>query len=421
MSDYDVLIVGGGHGGAQTAIALRRLGFAGRVAIVSEESDPPYERPPLSKEYLAGERPFERLLIRPPGFWAERDIALLAGRRVEAIEPERHRVRLADGARLSYGALVWAGGGRPMRLPGVPENLPGVHTIRGRRDVDRLRAGLEKANRIAIVGGGYIGLEAAAVLAAAGRQVALIEAADRLLARVAAEATSHFFEAEHRRRGVAVRTGAPVEGIETRGGRAAGLRLRGGVKVPADLVIVAIGIAAAIEPLRAAGAAGTNGVDVDEYCRTALPDVYAVGDCAAHENRFAGGARIRLESVQNAHDQAITAAKAIAGAPEPYAALPWFWSNQYDLRLQTVGLAHGHDAVLVRGDPASRSFSTVYLRGGRVVALDCVNAVPDYVQGRGLILAGASPDPARLADPSIPLRTLAEPAAQRRRPGSPTG
>jgi 3-phenylpropionate/trans-cinnamate dioxygenase ferredoxin reductase subunit len=259
---------------------------------------------------------------------------------------------------------------------------------------------------VAIVGGGYIGLEAAAVLTGLGKSVVLLEAADRVLSRVAGAPVARFYEAEHRARGVEIRTGVSVERIEGER-RASGVRLGGGEVVPADLVIVAIGIDAAAGPLLAAGAAGANGVDVDAFCRTSLPDIYAIGDCAAHENAFAGGARVRLESVQNAHDQAATAAKAILGEPEPYAAVPWFWSNQYDLKLQTVGLAHGHDETIVRGDPAARSFSVIYLRRGRVAALDCINAVKDYVQGRRLVAEGVAADPALLADAAVPLKEIA--------------
>lgn len=381
---YDVLIVGAGHGGAQAAIALRQGGFAGSVAVAGAEADPPYERPPLSKDYLAGEKDYARLLIRPLAFWAERGVTLLPGRTVVAVDPVAHRVTCADGAMLGYGRLIWAAGGVPRRLPG------GGHAIRSRTDVDALRAELPTAKRVAIVGGGYIGLEAAAVLTKLGKDVVLLEALDRLLARVAGEPLSRFYEAEHRAHGVEIRLNAAGE------------------TVSADLTIVAIGIDPAVGPLRAAGAAGGNGVDVDvdQYCRTSLDDIYAVGDCAAHVNRFGGGARIRLESVQNAHDQAMTAAKSILGRPEPYDAIPWFWSNQYDLRLQTVGLLHGHDDLLVRGDPAARSFSVVYLREGRVIALDCVNAVKDYVQGRKLILDGRALDKASLADASIALKEL---------------
>jgi 3-phenylpropionate/trans-cinnamate dioxygenase ferredoxin reductase subunit len=379
---YEVLIVGAGHGGAQAAIALRQLGFEGTVAIAGAEPDPPYERPPLSKDYLAGEKEYQRLLIRPPAFWAERGVALLPGRTVTAVDAGAHRIACADGSELAYGKLVWAAGGVPRRLPG------GGHVIRSRADVDRLIAELPRARRVSIVGGGYIGLEAAAVLSKLGKEVVLLEALDRVLARVAGEPLSRFFETEHRARGVEIRLNAGSEAVA------------------ADLTIVAIGIDPAAGPLLAAGAAGGNGVDVDEHCRTSLADVYAVGDCAAHVNRFAGGARIRLESVQNAHDQATVAARHISGRPQPYDAIPWFWSNQYDLRLQTVGLLHGHDDLVVRGDPARRSFSIVYLREGRVVALDCVNAVKDYAQGRKLILDGRVLDKARLADASLPLKEL---------------
>jgi 3-phenylpropionate/trans-cinnamate dioxygenase ferredoxin reductase subunit len=400
MTRYDVLIIGGGHGGAQAAIALRQLGFAGSIAIAGAEPDPPYERPPLSKDYLAGEKQFERMLIRPLAFWAERGVDLHLGRGVAAVDPDARHVIFGDGDRLGYGALVWAAGGAPRRL--ACDGAGRAHTIRSRADVDRLLAALPAVERVAVIGGGYIGLEAAAVLRKLGREVVLLEALDRVLARVAGPPISRFYEAEHRARGVDLRTGVAVEAIGEQG-----VRLAGGDSVPAGLVIAGIGIDAAAGPLAAAGAEVGTGVHVDEYCRTSLPHIYAVGDCAAHENRFAGGARVRLESVQNATDQATTAAKAIAGAAEPYAALPWFWSNQYDLKLQTVGLNHGHDDFVVRGDLAARSFSVVYLREGRVVALDCVNAVKDYVQGRLLILAGLSPGKALLADPLIPLKALA--------------
>lgn len=401
MESFDVLIVGGGHGGAQAAIALRQLGFAGSVAIVSREPDPPYERPPLSKDYLAGDKPFERMLIRPTAFWEERGVGLRLGREVVAVRPEPGQVDCAGGEAFGYGSLVWAAGGYPYRLRCPGGEAGNVHVIRSRADCDGLRLALPGARRVAIVGGGYIGLEAAAVLRTLGHEVVLFEAAERVLSRVAGAALSSFYEEEHRNRGVELRTGVTVEAVES-----GAVILAGREAVEADLVIVAIGIGAAAEPLLAAGAQGGDGVLVDEYCRTSLSGIYAVGDCALHANRFAGGARVRLESVQNAHDQATTAAKAIAGSPEPYEAVPWFWSNQYDLRLQTVGLFGGHDDIVIRGDCAERSFSLVYLREGRVIALDCVNSVRDYAQGRRLVLEGLAPDRAALADPATPLKAL---------------
>jgi 3-phenylpropionate/trans-cinnamate dioxygenase ferredoxin reductase subunit len=267
-------------------------------------------------------------------------------------------------------------------------------------------AELPATTRVAVIGGGYIGLEAAAVLVKLGKQVVVLEAEGRVLARVAGEPLARFFEAEHRARGVDIRLGVTVDCIESSDGRASGVRLADGSVLPAEMVIVGIGIAPAVEPLVSAGAEASNGVHVDPFCRTSLPDIFAVGDCAAHLNRFAGGARIRLESVQNATDQATTAARAVAGQPQAYDAVPWFWSNQYDLRLQTVGLSAGHDQAVLRGDPAARSFSLVYLREGRVIALDCVNATRDYAQGRKLVEAGATIAPARLADASRPLKEM---------------
>jgi 3-phenylpropionate/trans-cinnamate dioxygenase ferredoxin reductase component len=406
LSLFDVLIVGSGHGGAQAAIMLRQLGFGGLVAIVGEEPELPYERPPLSKDYLAGDKPFERLLIRPERFWAERDVTMLPGRRVVRVDPERHEIETDTGERIGYGKLVWAGGGRARALPCPGAECADVHGIRTRADVDRIMAKLDAVQRVAVIGGGYIGLEAAAVLIKVGKQVTLFEALPRVLARVAGEALSCFYQDEHRRQDVDVRLSAQVEAFELADRRLAGVRLADGELVTADLAIVGIGIVPEVEPLIAAGAVGGNGVNVDGQCRTSLPNVFAIGDCAAHENRFAGGARIRLESVQNANDQAAVAARTIMGEVAGYDAVPWFWSNQYDLRLQTVGLSMGHDDVVMRGDPETRSFSLVYLREGRVIALDCVNATKDYVQGRKLVETGAVVARELLANASKPLKEL---------------
>ena len=407
MDLYDVVIVGGGHGGASTAIALRQQGFAGGLAIIGEEAEIPYERPPLSKEYLLGDKSWERMLIRPAAFWGDRGVAMLTGRRVVSVDPAARRVTCADGAPIGYGSLVWAAGGRPRRIACDGHDLTGVHAIRTRADVDRLLGELPAATRVVVIGGGYIGLEAAAALTKLGKQVTLLEAMDRVLARVAGEPLSRFYEAEHRAAGVDLRTGVMVERIEG-DDRVGGVRLAGGERIACGVVIVGIGIVPEVAPLLAAGASGSNGVDVDEACRTTLPDVYAIGDCAAHPNAYADGAIIRLESVQNAADQASVAARAIRGEPAHYDSVPWFWSNQYDLKLQTVGLSAGHDAAVVRGDPARRSFSLVYLKAGRVIALDCVNMAKDYVQGRKVVVERAVVAPERLADASVPLKEMVE-------------
>jgi 3-phenylpropionate/trans-cinnamate dioxygenase ferredoxin reductase subunit len=400
-----VIIVGGGHGGAQAAIALRQNGFEGGITMIGREPEPPYERPPLSKEYMAGEKEFERIQIRPRAVWAEKNVELVLGKCVTSIDPANRLVTLDDGTTLGYGALIWAAGGDPRRLSCAGADLGGVYAVRNRADADAIMADLPGVDQVAVIGGGYIGLEAAAVLTKLGKKVVLLEALPRVLARVAGPELSAFYEAEHRAHGVDLRTGIGVEAIEGTG-RVSGVRLVDGSLVPAQMVIVGIGIIPAVEPLLAAGAKGGNGVEVDACCRTSLPDVYAIGDCAAHVSNFADGAVIRLESVQNANDQATVTAKAICGEALPYGATPWFWSNQYDLKLQTVGLSTGHDATILRGDPASRSFSVIYLKAGRVIALDCVNMVKDYVQGRKLVEARAVIDPAALADTNILLKEL---------------
>ncbi|WP_077146247.1 NAD(P)/FAD-dependent oxidoreductase [Sphingopyxis sp. KK2] len=402
---FDVVIVGAGHGGAQVAVALRTQKFEGSIAIIGDEPELPYERPPLSKEYFAGEKEFERIQIRPAKYWDEREVTMLLNKRVVSVDPAAHNVTTDSGETIGYSKLVWATGGSPRMLPIPGGNLPGVQGVRTRADADAMKAASESAKQIVVIGGGYIGLEAAAVLRKAGKPVILLEALDRVLARVAGEELSRFYEKEHRDHGVDLRLGVQVAAIEGED-RATGVRLGTGEVIPADLIIVGIGIVPAVEPLVAAGAHGGNGVLVDHHCKTNLADIYAIGDCAAHENDFAEGAVIRLESVQNANDQANVVAKGICGDEARYHAIPWFWSNQYDLKLQTAGLSTGHDQTVLRGDVASRSFSVVYLRGGKVIALDCVNATKDYVQGRMLVTAGLEATAEQLADVETPLKSL---------------
>ena len=407
MEHYDVVIVGSGHGGAQAAIALRQAGHEDSILMVSRDRNPPYERPPLSKEYLAGDKPFEKILIRPEAFWAERNVTLRLGANVNEVDWMRRVLSLSDESSISYRKLIWAGGGDPRRLGCPGAELAGIHTIRSRRDTDSLKDELAAgARRAVVVGGGYIGLEAAAVLRKLDLEVTVVEMQDRVLARVAGPEISDFYVAEHRKQGVDIRLEAGVERIEGDGEKVTGVTLSSGETLACEVVIVGIGIVPSVGPLIAAGAAGTNGVDVDSFCRTSLDDIYAIGDCAAHANPYADNAVIRLESVQNANDMASVAAKAIMGDKQDYDAVPWFWSNQYDLRLQTVGISDGYDQSVLRGDPEARKFSLIYLKEGRVIALDCVNNTRDYAQGRKLVMNGAEIDPELLADTEVPLKEM---------------
>lgn len=404
---YDVVVVGAGHGGAQAAAQLRAFGVTGPIALVGAENDPPYERPPLSKDYLLGEKTFDRMAIRAQSFWDQKDITLRLGTRVVAVDPSARRVTTHNGDAIAYDQLVWAGGGAPRRLTCPGGDLGGVHMIRTRRDVDGLKADLHAAKRAVVIGGGYIGLEAAAVLRKMNKDVTLIEAQNRVLARAAGPELGHFLEEEHRRRGVRIVLGGLVARLAGEGGRVTGVILSDGETIHADVVIVGIGIIPEVGPLIDAGAeAALGGVLIDGSCRTTLPGVYAIGDCAAHRNSFAEGAVVRIESVQNARDQATVAARVISGEDAQYTAVPWFWSDQYDIRLQTAGLAAGATETVLRGDPGSGSFSIVYLKEGRVVALDSVNAPADHMAGRKLVEQRAACDTRRLANTDEPLKLL---------------
>lgn len=402
---HDVLIVGSGHGGAQAAIALRQNGFSGSIGLLGKEPELPYERPPLSKDYLAGEKARDAFRLRPAAFWDEKGIERITGERIVSVDPSAHEVAAESGRTFEYGSLIWAAGGHARKISCPGSELEGIHTIRTLACVDRLKADLSGRNRVLVVGGGYIGLEAAAVLTKLGKSVTLIEALPRLLSRVAGEDVSSFYERTHRDHGVDIRCNAALAGFDG-ASRVEAAILADGTRIATDLVIVGIGIVPAVAPLIEAGAQGGNGVLVDGECRTTLPDIFAIGDCALHVNAYGPAEPIRIESVQNANDMANAVARTLTGTPTEYRALPWFWSNQYGHKLQTVGLNHGYDRCLLRGEPASGSFSVLYLKDGRVIALDCVDAVKDYVQGRKLIESGAVLPDEQLVDAATPFKEL---------------
>lgn len=403
---YDVVIVGAGHGGVNLATLLVKENYPGSIALLSDESVIPYERPPLSKGYLTGEQSFEDIVFRPAEYWEKSPVELRLNTRVTEVRPDRQVVVTADGATITYRRLVWAAGGRARRLPVDGAELLGVHSIRRLGDLATLKEELAAAKRAVIIGGGYIGLETAAAFRAQGIDVTVVEVQDRLLARVTSPEVSQFFLERHRAAGVTVRLGVGVQGLRGEGGRVRAVVLANGAELPADLVVVGIGLVPNTEVLAAAGATVSNGIEVDEYCRTSLPNVSALGDCANHVNEFAGGARVRLESVQNATDQARTVALDLLGAPAPYRATPWFWSNQYDIKLKTAGIVAGYDHAVVRGEPAQGRFSVVYLADSRVVALDSVNTPADFMVGRKLVQQRRKVDPEMVADPRRPLKQL---------------
>jgi len=399
MSDR-IVIVGGGHAAGVAAMSLREHGHAGEIFVVADEPYAPYQRPPLSKNFLAGQMTREQLLLKPPKSYEEKQITLRLGVRVETIDREGSAVRLGDGTTLEYAKLLLATGSRPRRLNIPGATLAGVHYFRSLADVEAIRAEMAPGKRVVVVGGGYIGLEVAAVCVKAGMKVTVLEAGSRILNRVSGPPTAEFFASEHRSQGVEVRCNACVEAIEGTE-RAVAVATRDG-SVAADLVIIGVGIEPAIELAVAAGLECDNGIVVDAYACTSDSRIHAAGDCTNHPNALLGR-RLRLESVQNAVDQARAAAANLCGKQHAYAELPWFWSNQYDLRLQIAGLSQGYDEFVLRGNPAARTFSVMYLRAGRLLAADTVNAPRDHLALRKLIASGAEADVARLTDTTIPL------------------
>ena len=405
MLDDPILVIGASHAGAQAIDSLRREGHRGRIVMVGEEPFLPYQRPPLSKKYLSGEFERERLWIRPAAYYEQLRVELRPGRRAVRIDRSAHRVELDDGSIVDYGRLLLATGGRarPLAVPGA--GLEGIHCLRTIADVDAIRALLSSGRRAVIVGAGYIGLECAASLVKLGLSVTVLEMADRVMSRVVAPEMSAFYAAAHRSHGVRVLVGQQVTAFEG-DGRVTAVRCADGERYPADVVIVGIGLVPNVQLAEAAGIECDDGISVDLACRTSDPGVFAIGDCASQPSlRY--GRRVRLESVDNAFEQAKTAAANLCGREVVHDKVPWFWSDQYELKLQIVGLSRGYDRVVLRGDPAGQAFSCCYLVGDELLALDAVNHARDFMPARKLIAERARFDLARLADPAVALRDAA--------------
>ncbi|HUO02274.1 MAG TPA: FAD-dependent oxidoreductase [Rhizomicrobium sp.] len=401
MSEH-IVIIGAGQAGVQAVQSLRTEGFQDRLTMVGDEAYPPYQRPPLSKAYLLGTFARERLFLKGDDFYREAGCELLLNTRATAIDRAARTVALGNGRTLSYDKLLLATGTRVRKLKCPGADLPGLHHLRDIADVDGLQDAFKTGARIAIVGGGYIGLEVAAVGAKRGLHVTVFETADRLMPRAVSKPVSDFYAAEHEKAGVTLKLNTLVEGFEGNG-KIEAVRA-GGVSCPADLVLVGIGVVPNDGLAAEAGLACDDGIVVDRNAMTSDPAIFAAGDCTRHHGR--DGAEIRLECVQNAIDQAKHAALAILDKPKPYSEVPWFWSDQYDLKLQIAGLARATDRIVVRGEPSSRKFAVFHLREDAVAAVEAVNAAPEYLVGRKLIAANARIPPERLADMSIPMKNF---------------
>jgi 3-phenylpropionate/trans-cinnamate dioxygenase ferredoxin reductase subunit len=400
-----IVIVGAGQGGLQAAASLRDGGFDGRLLLIGDEPGLPYQRPPLSKAYLLGKADDESILLKPAGFFEDDRIELISDTRVEGIERGDRRVRLKSGAAIDYDHLILATGARNRALPVPGADLEGVVSIRTLADTQRLQNLMDGAQSVVVVGGGFIGLEFAAVAAAKGLKVLVVEAAPRPLGRALSTQMSRFFTEAHIGWGVDFVFGTGVETILGQD-RVTGVRLANGLAVAADIVVVGIGVEPNQELAAQAGLAVANGIIVDEHLLSSDPAISSLGDCAEFATPFSLTGRVRVESVQNAVDQARGIAARITGRPAPYAAVPWFWSDQGPLKLQMAGLAAGHDIAVVRGDPDSGAFSVFCFAGDRLLAVESVNMPGDHMAGRRLLSTGAAITPAQAADTSVELKAL---------------
>jgi len=400
----NVIVVGAGHAAGHLVASLRMQGFEGSIRLIGDEPYPPYQRPPLSKQYLAGEMALEQVYFKPLDFYDTAKAELTLGVRVESIDRAAKTVSLSDGSTAAYDKLVLTTGTRVRTLPLPGADLSGIHYLRTIDDTDAIARDLRPGARAVICGGGYIGLEVAAAAVKNGASVTVLEMADRVMNRVVAPEVSAFYEALHRGKGVDIRCNVRVTGFEGTG-KVERVACENGESFDADLVVVGVGVIPNTELAEAAGLACDNGIVVDDCARTEDPDILAAGDCTNHPNGIYG-INIRLESVQNAVDQATAVAQTICGKPTPYSAVPWFWSDQYDVKLQIVGLSQGYDEAVVRGNPADGAFSVFYLKQGKLLAVDAINSPREYMMGRKLIAEGARPDPEKIRNTDVSVKEL---------------
>lgn len=399
-----VVIAGAGHAAGQLVVSLKQKQYDGRIVLVGDEPYLPYQRPPLSKKFLAGAMEAERLFVKPASFYDDADIELRLETEIAAIDRDGKCLRSSDGDEIRYDKLVLALGSRARQLPVEGAKLECVHYLRSIADVDGIREDFRPGRRLVVVGAGYIGLEVAAVAQQAGLDVTVIEMADRVMSRVVSPEISDFYQIEHTNQGVRFRLSTGVSAF-TGKKRVKSVTTSEGEEIPADLVVIGVGILPNTELATEAGLDIDNGIVVDDHCRTADPDVYAAGDCTSHPNAIYGR-RLRLESVHNAVEQAKTAAANICGQDTSYAQVPWFWSDQYDLKLQIAGLSEGYDSVAIRGNPVERSFSCLYLKDNRLIAVNAINTPRDFVQSKQLIADRVEMDPGSLGDATAALKDL---------------
>ena len=408
-SAENIVIIGGGQAAAQACASLRLFGFGGKITLIGEEAALPYQRPPLSKAYMKGDMSEERLYFRPADWYRDNDIEVMLSTRATRIDRSERTVEIEGGKSVAYDGLILSTGSRPRALPLPGADLDHVYDLRDLSDVERIKPNMVAGKRLVIVGAGYIGLEAAAVARQLGLEVTVLEMADRVLARVTSPVMSDFFETEHRAQGVDIRTGVRLASLQGDGAVTAAV-LDNGTEIAADIVLVGIGILPNVELAQDAGIACANGILVDRDARTNDPRVFAAGDCTrrplVHYGRDG-----RLESVHNAIEQGKLAAAAIMAKPRPNEDCPWFWSDQYDLKLQIAGLSQDYDEFVLRGDPATRKFAVFYLRSGKLISVDAINSAPEFLASKRLIMSGASLAPETLSDTSISMKEIAAAAA----------